>query len=108
MYQVNDLTNVISSYLDPHQIDRVFQAYQFSAKAHEGQQRISGEPYIHHPLEVAGILGEMHMDHQTLMAAILHDVLEDTPIAKDDIRKKFGKNVAELVDGVSKLTQVHF
>jgi guanosine-3',5'-bis(diphosphate) 3'-pyrophosphohydrolase len=108
MYQVSDLTNVISSYLDPHQIDRVFQAYEFSAKAHEGQQRISGEPYIHHPLEVAGILGEMHMDHQTLMAAILHDVLEDTPIAKDDIRKKFGKNVAELVDGVSKLTQVHF
>jgi len=108
MYQVSDLTNVISSYLDPHQIDRVLQAYQFSAKAHEGQQRISGEPYIHHPLEVAGILGEMHMDHQTLMAAILHDVLEDTPTAKDDIRKKFGKNVAELVDGVSKLTQIHF
>jgi len=108
MYQVTDLTNVISSYLDPHQIDRVFQAYQFSAKAHEGQQRVSGEPYIHHPLEVAGILGEMHMDHQTLMAAILHDVIEDTPTAKDEIRKKFGKNVAELVDGVSKLTQVHF
>jgi len=108
MYQVSDLTNVISSYLDPHQIDRVFQAYQFSARAHEGQQRISGEPYIHHPLEVAGILGEMHMDHQTLMAAILHDVLEDTPTAKDEIRKKFGKNVAELVDGVSKLTQIHF
>ena len=108
MYQVSDLTNVMSSYLDPHQIDRVFQAYEFSAKAHEGQQRISGEPYIHHPLEVAGILGEMHMDHQTLMAAILHDVIEDTPTAKDEIRKKFGKNVAELVDGVSKLTQVHF
>lgn len=108
MYQVSDLTNVMSKYLDPHQIDRVFQAYQFSAKAHEGQQRISGEPYIHHPLEVAGILGEMHMDHQTLMAAILHDVLEDTPTAKDDIRKKFGKTVADLVDGVSKLTQIKF
>ena len=108
MYQVSDLTNVMSKYLDPHQMDRVFQAYQFSAKAHEGQQRISGEPYIHHPLEVAGILGEMHMDHQTLMAAILHDVIEDTPTAKDDIRKKFGKNVAELVDGVSKLTQIKF
>jgi len=108
MYQVNDLTNMVSSYLDPHQIERIFQAYQFSAKAHEGQQRLSGEPYIHHPLEVAGILGEMHMDHQTLMAAILHDVIEDTPTAKDEIRKKFGKNVAELVDGVSKLTQIHF
>ena len=108
MYQVSDLTNVMSKYLDPHQMDRVFQAYQFSAKAHEGQQRISGEPYIHHPLEVAGILGEMHMDHQTLMAAILHDVIEDTPTAKDDIRKKFGKTVADLVDGVSKLTQIKF
>ena len=108
MYQVSDLTNLVSSYLDPQQIDRIFQAYQFSAKAHEGQQRISGEPYIHHPLEVAGILGEMHMDHQTLMAAILHDVIEDTPTAKDEIRKKFGKNVAELVDGVSKLTQINF
>jgi GTP diphosphokinase / guanosine-3',5'-bis(diphosphate) 3'-diphosphatase len=108
MYQLSDLTTLIGSYLDPHQIDRVIQAYQFSAKAHEGQQRISGEPYIHHPLEVAGILGEMHMDHQTLMAAILHDVIEDTPTAKDEIRRKFGKNVAELVDGVSKLTQIHF
>ena len=108
MFRVNDLTNLVSAYLEPQQIDRVFQAYQFSARAHEGQQRISGEPYIHHPLEVARILGEMHMDHQTLMAAILHDVIEDTPTAKDEIRKKFGKSVAELVDGVSKLTKVKF
>ncbi len=108
MFRVNDLTNMVSAYLEPQQIDRVFQAYQFSAKAHEGQQRISGEPYIHHPLEVARILGEMHMDHQTLMAAILHDVIEDTPTAKEEIRKKFGKSVAELVDGVSKLTKVKF
>jgi len=108
MYQLNDLTNLVSSYLDPQQIERVFQAYQFSAKAHEGQQRMSGEPYIHHPLEVAHILGEMRMDHQTLMAAILHDVIEDTPTAKEEIRKKFGKTVAELVDGVSKLTQIKF
>ena len=108
MYQVSDLKTLVSSYLEPHQIERVIQAYLFSAKAHKGQQRISGEPYIHHPLEVAGILGEMHMDHQTLMAAILHDVIEDTPTAKDEIRKKFGKNVAELVDGVSKLTQIKF
>ncbi len=108
MFRVNDLTNMVSAYLEPQQIDRVFQAYQFSAKAHEGQQRVSGEPYIHHPLEVARILGEMHMDHQTLMAAILHDVIEDTPTAKEEIRKKFGKSVAELVDGVSKLTKVKF
>ncbi len=108
MFRVNDLTNMVSAYLEPQQIDRIFQAYQFSAKAHEGQQRVSGEPYIYHPLEVARILGEMHMDHQTLMAAILHDVIEDTPTAKEEIRKKFGKSVAELVDGVSKLTKVKF
>ena len=108
MYRVNDLTNLVSAYLEPQQIDRVFQAYQFSARAHEGQQRVSGEPYIHHPLEVARILGEMHMDHQTLMAAILHDVIEDTPTAKEEIRRRFGKSVAELVDGVSKLTKVKF
>lgn len=108
MYQISDLTNLVSSYLEPQQIDRVFEAYQFSAKAHEGQQRVSGEPYIHHPLEVARILGEMHMDHQTLIAAILHDVIEDTPTAKNEIKRKFGKSVAELVDGVSKLTKVKF
>ena len=108
MFRVNDLTNMVSAYLEPQQIERVFQAYQFSAKAHKGQQRVSGEPYIYHPLEVARILGEMHMDHQTLMAAILHDVIEDTPTAKEEIRKKFGKSVAELVDGVSKLTKVKF
>ncbi len=108
MYRINDLTNLISGYLEPHQIDRVFQAYEFSAKAHAGQQRISGEAYIHHPLEVARILGEMHMDHQTLMAAILHDVIEDTPTAKGEIKKRFGKSIAELVDGVSKLDKVKF
>jgi guanosine-3',5'-bis(diphosphate) 3'-pyrophosphohydrolase len=108
MYQINNLTNLISGYLEPQEIDRVFQAYEFSAKAHEGQQRVSGEAYIHHPLEVARILGEMHMDHQTLMAAILHDVIEDTPTAKGEIKKRFGKSVADLVDGVSKLDKVKF
>ncbi len=107
-YQIDNLLGLIGAYLDPHQIEEVLSAYQFSAKAHAGQQRQSGEPYIHHPLEVARILGEMRMDYQTLIAAILHDVIEDTPTAKDEIRKKFGKNIAELVDGVSKLTQIQF
>ncbi len=108
MYQINDLSNLISSYLKPEQVEKVQRAYQFGAKAHEGQQRKSGEPYIFHPLEVAHILGEMHMDHQTIVAAILHDVIEDTPTAKEEIRRKFGKEVAQLVDGVSKLTQINF
>jgi GTP diphosphokinase / guanosine-3',5'-bis(diphosphate) 3'-diphosphatase len=105
---INDLSKLIGTYLQPEQVAKVQRAYQFSAKAHEGQKRKSGEPYIHHPLEVAYILGEMHMDHQTLMAAILHDVIEDTPTAKTGLTRRFGKGVAELVDGVSKLDKIQF
>lgn len=108
MYTINDLSKLIGTYLQPDQVQKVQRAYQFSAKAHEGQKRVSGEPYILHPLEVAHILGEMHMDHQTLMAAILHDVIEDTPTAKAQLRRQFGKGVAELVDGVSKLDKIEF
>ncbi len=105
---IAELSKLIGTYLQPDQVEKVQRAYHFSAKAHEGQKRASGEPYIHHPLEVARILGDMHMDHQTLMAAMLHDVIEDTPTAKDQIRRKFGKGVAELVDGVSKLDKIEF
>lgn len=108
MLTINELSKVIGTYLQPEQVERVKRAYHFSAEAHEGQKRKSGEPYIHHPLEVAYILGEMHMDHQTLMAAILHDVIEDTQTAKTKISRKFGKGVAELVDGVSKLDKIEF
>lgn len=108
MQNINDLSKLIGTYLQADQVEKVQRAYQFSAKAHEGQKRKSGEPYIHHPLEVAYILGEMHMDHQTLMAAILHDVIEDTPTAKTVITRRFGKGVAELVDGVSKLDKIEF
>ncbi len=108
MYTINDLEKLIRSYLETDEVMKVLRAYEFSAKAHAGQHRVSGEAYIHHPLEVAHILADMHMDHQTLIAAILHDVIEDTPTAKTEIRRKFGKGVAELVDGVSKLTQITF
>lgn len=108
MQTINDLSKLIGTYLQPEQVEKVQRAYQFSAKAHEGQKRKSGEPYIHHPIEVAYILGEMHMDHQTLMAAILHDVIEDTPTAKTVITRRFGKGVAEIVDGVSKLDKIEF
>ncbi|MBI4005441.1 MAG: RelA/SpoT family protein [Gammaproteobacteria bacterium] len=108
MHQINDLIKQVSSYLTPYQVEKIRQAYSFGARAHEGQRRVSGEPYIYHPLEVAYILAEMHMDHQTLIAALLHDVIEDTATAKQEISRKFGKSVAELVDGVSKLTQITF
>ena len=108
MTTISELEKRIGGYLTSDEVEKVRRAYEFSASAHEGQQRKSGEPYISHPLEVAGILGDMHMDHQTLAAAILHDVIEDTAIDKKEIVRRFGKGVAELVDGVSKLTQVEF
>lgn len=89
MYQLNDLTKQVSSYLTRDQVDKIRQAYLFGAEAHEGQHRISGEPYIYHPLEVARILADMHMDHQTLIAALLHDVIEDTPTVKKASSEKF-------------------
>ncbi len=96
------------TYLEAEQIQLVQEAFELSEKAHLGQFRLSGEPYITHPIAVAGILADMQLDHQSLMAALLHDVIEDTKINKQDIAQQFGDTVAELVDGVSKLTQIEF
>jgi RelA/SpoT family (p)ppGpp synthetase len=105
---VNQLLNKLETYLPPAQVDRVRDAYEFGAEAHEGQKRLSGEPYIAHPVAVAHILADLHMDAPTIVAAILHDVIEDTPTAKDEIAERFGADVAELVDGVSKLDHIQF
>jgi len=99
---------VLRGYLTDDQIQIVKRAYYFAEQAHYGQVRRSGEPYVTHPLAVAGVLADMHMDHQSLMAALLHDVIEDTGVTKDDIGAQFGEPVAELVDGVSKLTHIEF
>jgi len=95
-------------YLKPKDVVRLGEAYRFSEAAHAGQTRQSGDPYISHPLAVAEILAEWHLDGQTLMAALLHDVTEDTSVTKDEISDTFGKPVAELVDGVSKLDRIEF
>lgn len=105
---VHDLAERLSSYLSPEKIARVKRAYFYAEQAHEGQMRRSGEHYITHPLAVANILSEMHMDHHSLMAAMLHDVIEDTAVSKKAIAEQFGEGVAELVDGVSKLTHLEF
>ncbi|MFT5717087.1 MAG: guanosine-3',5'-bis(diphosphate) 3'-pyrophosphohydrolase, partial [Oleiphilaceae bacterium] len=102
------LAKSLLSYLDEEKIHMVSRAYECAKKAHEGQFRRSGEPYIIHPLAVAKILAGLHMDHQTLMAALLHDVIEDTETTKEDLAAEFGEAVSELVDGVSKLTQIEF
>ena len=105
---LNELIQSVQQYLQPLQVKQIRKAYEFAAKAHEGQHRLSGEPYIFHPVAVAGILAELQLDYQTLMAAILHDVIEDTATMKDQLVSLFGKDVAELVDGVSKLDQINF
>ena len=95
-------------YLEPDQIEQIRRAYLVALEAHRHQKRYTGEPYITHPVAVACILAEMKLDHQSIMAALLHDVIEDTQVEKDDLAEKFGKQVADLVDGVSKLTQITF
>ncbi len=102
------LRNALADYLDKDQIQQVYSAFLFSAQAHIGQKRHSGDPYITHPIAVATILAGMHLDIESIMAAILHDVIEDTGISKAILTEKFGKQVAELVDGVTKLTQITF
>ena len=102
------LGNKLSSYLAENQVQSVLKAYEFAEQCHKGQLRQSGEPYITHPLAVAIILADMHLDHEGLMAALLHDVLEDTHINKKELIDHFGSTVAELVDGVSKLSEIEF
>ena len=100
------LTDKLSSYLDPKEIDRIKRAYHFSEKCHLGQMRQSGDPYITHPLAVANILADMQMDPESLIAGLLHDVIEDTGATKGQISRRFGRTVADLVDGVSKLGEI--
>ncbi|MFM2287966.1 MAG: hypothetical protein RL684_1109, partial [Pseudomonadota bacterium] len=96
------------SYLPAEQVARIEAAAEFGAEAHQGQKRLSGEPYISHPVAAAEILADLHLDADTIVAAILHDVIEDTPTPKEEIATRFGKDVAEIVDGVTKLDQIRF
>jgi GTP pyrophosphokinase len=105
---VKELLGKVSTYLPEEQVRRIREATEFGAEAHQGQTRVSGEPYITHPLAAAGILADLHLDADTIVGAILHDVIEDTPIAKADIAARFGNDVAEIVDGVTKLDQIRF
>ncbi|QNI04578.1 bifunctional (p)ppGpp synthetase/guanosine-3',5'-bis(diphosphate) 3'-pyrophosphohydrolase [Halomonas sp. SH5A2] len=108
MFTIDDLADRLGGYLPPDEIQQVKRAFYYAEQAHDGQRRRSGEPYVTHPLAVANILANMHMDHQSLMAAMLHDVIEDTGVSKQALGAQFGEPVAELVDGVSKLTQITF
>lgn len=107
-FLISDLCSLLEAYLSHEHIREVYRAYLFGADAHSGQKRRSGEPYIYHPLAVAHILSDMRMDYKCLIAAILHDVIEDTHTPKEKIVELFDDEVAELVDGVSKLTKIDF
>ena len=99
------LIETLEAYLPEDQVESVMHAYDFGAAAHEGQKRKSGEAYISHPVAVAQELADMHLDSQAITAAILHDVVEDTDVSIADIRHAFGAEVAELVDGVTKISK---
>ncbi len=105
---IGNLSDKLDGYLKPEQVRAVRRAYYYAEQAHDGQMRRSGQPYVTHPLAVANVLADMHMDSQSLIAALLHDVIEDTGINKEALGGQFGPEVAEIVDGVSKLTQFEF
>jgi guanosine-3',5'-bis(diphosphate) 3'-pyrophosphohydrolase len=106
--QLQTLIEEIPKYQPGADLDLVSRAYRFSEKSHEGQQRASGEPYLSHPLEVAGLLVDFKMDVTTVTAGLLHDVLEDTRTTKDDLAREFGPEIADLVDGVTKIGKLAF
>jgi GTP diphosphokinase / guanosine-3',5'-bis(diphosphate) 3'-diphosphatase len=105
---LKELLSSVESYLPADQVERIREAAEFGASAHKGQKRLSGEPYIAHPVAAAAILADLRLDADTIVAAILHDVIEDTPTPKDQLAAKFGADVAELVDAVTKLDQIKF
>jgi GTP pyrophosphokinase len=106
--QISYLCSVLEEYLSKEEIDLVKEAHRIAEKAHSGQYRKSGEPYINHPLSVALILAELKLDYFCIVAAILHDCIEDTSVTKDDVKNRFGDQVAHIVEGVSKLTNLEF
>ncbi len=108
MFAFYELQKKLSIYLTENQILPIVRAFVFAADAHEEQFRSSGEPYITHTVAAASILADMHLDPETIMAALLHDVIEDTPYTFEEVRQHFGEKVATLVNGVSKLTQIKF
>jgi GTP pyrophosphokinase len=108
LIRINDIVDKVSDYLPDADLDTIERAYIYSARVHEGQVRLSGEPYLSHPLEVAGILAGMKLDPESVAAALLHDVIEDTPATPEEIEALFGPEVLHIVSGVSKLSSLSF
>ncbi|HAU10992.1 MAG TPA: guanosine-3',5'-bis(diphosphate) 3'-diphosphatase, partial [Gammaproteobacteria bacterium] len=105
---LEELLRDVEDYLEPNEVGVIQRACAFGAQVHAGQQRHSGGPYIDHPLAVAAILANMRLDSHSVTAAILHDVIEDTPVVLDELASEFGHDIAQLVDGVSKIGRIEF
>jgi len=105
---VLDLRDLLNTYLEPEKVAVILRAFEIGAVAHDGQTRKTGEPYILHPVAVASILASMRMDYSSVAAAILHDTIEDTPLTKQEIESRFSEEIADLVDGVTKLDKMKF
>lgn len=108
MIRLNDILDTVTSYHPDADLSLIQKAYVFSAKVHEGQVRLSGQPYLSHPLEVAGILANMKLDVGTIASGLLHDVLEDTIASPDEVKSLFGKEIANIVGGVTKISKMSF
>src|SRR5512135_407394 len=108
MIRYEDLAEKVGRYHPDAPIEMIQRGYVVSAKYHKGQLRMNGEPYLTHPLEVANILAELKLDAVTVTAGLLHDVLEDTLMSPEELRKQFGDEVYQIVDGVTKISQVQF
>jgi GTP diphosphokinase / guanosine-3',5'-bis(diphosphate) 3'-diphosphatase len=108
MLRINDIIDKAQAYLPPEDLEMIEKAYIYSASVHQGQVRLSGEPYLTHPMEVAGILTDMKMDAATIISGLLHDTIEDTLTTAEQIEKEFGKDVAFLVGGLTKLSRISF
>jgi len=105
MIRLNDILQRVVSYHPDPDLDAIKKAYVYSAKVHQGQLRNSGEPYLIHPLEVAGILAQLHLDEASIVTGLLHDTIEDTLATAEELTELFGPEVAQLVDGVTKLSK---
>lgn len=108
MLRITDILDKAQTFLPPEDLEKIEKAYVFSARAHQGQLRLSGEPYLAHPMEVAGILTDMRMDAATIVTGLLHDTVEDTFTTLEQIREEFGPEVAQLVDGVTKISRIPY
>jgi len=108
MLRITDILDKTQDYLSPKELEMIEKAYIFSAAVHQGQVRLSGEAYLTHPVEVAGILADMKLDAATIISGLLHDTVEDTLTTIEQVREGFGKDVAFLVDGLTKISKITF